>query len=109
MASGGAVIARVDGKALQELFRDIRLPDRALITLLGSRRRIIYRSQSPDTFLGFGVSGSALLTALGDRRTVVTVVMSPLDDIDRPAGIAPLTTLKENDGSQPPRATSCTE
>jgi signal transduction histidine kinase len=88
MASGGAVIARVDGKALQELFRDIRLPDRALITLLDSRRRIIYRSQSPEVFLGSGVSGSALLTALGDRRTAVTVVKSPLDEVERVYGVA---------------------
>lgn len=88
MASGGAVIARVDGKALQELFRDLRLPERALITLLDSRRRIIYRSQSPETFLGFGVSGSALLTSLGDRRTAVAVVKSLPDDVERVYGVA---------------------
>jgi signal transduction histidine kinase len=88
MKAGGAVIARVDGRALPELFRDIQLPARALITLLDSRRRIIYRSQSPETFLGSGFSGSALLTALGDRRTVVAVEVSPLDDIERVYGVA---------------------
>ncbi len=88
LAAGGAVIARVDGKALQELFRDLRLPERALITLLDARRRIIYRSQSPTTFLGFGVSGSALLTALGDHRTAVTVVQGPLDEVERVYGVA---------------------
>ncbi|MGH9768956.1 MAG: ATP-binding protein [Blastocatellia bacterium] len=88
VAEDGAVIARVDGKALQELFRDIQLYDRALIALLDSRRRIIYRSQSPEAFLGTGVSGSALLTALGDRRTAVTVVKSPLDDVERVYGVA---------------------
>ena len=88
MAAGGAVIARVDGKAFQELFRDLRLPERALITLLDSRRRIIYRSQSSDSFLGSGVSGSALLIALGDRRTAVTVEKSPLDEVERVYGVA---------------------
>jgi signal transduction histidine kinase len=88
VASGGAVIARVDGKALQELFRDLRLPDRALITLLDSRRRIIYRSQSSAAFLGSDVDGSALLAALGDRRTAASVVKSPLDDIERIYGVA---------------------
>ncbi len=88
VAAGGAVIARVDGKTLQELFRDIRLPDRALITLLDSRRRIIYRSQSSEAFIGTGVDGSALVTALGDRRTAVTVVKSPLDDVERVYGVA---------------------
>ena len=88
VAAGGAVIARVDGKALQELFRDLQLPDRALITLLDSRRRIIYRSQSPEVFLGTGVNGSALFAALGDHRTAVTVVKKPLDDIERVYGVA---------------------
>lgn len=86
--AGGAVIARVDGKALQELFRDIQLPERALITLLDARRRVIYRSQSPETFLGFGLSGSALLTALGDQRTAVAIVQSPLDEVERVYGVA---------------------
>jgi signal transduction histidine kinase len=88
VASGGAVIARVDGIALQELFRDLQLPDRALITLSDSRQRIIYRSQSPEAYLGSGVSGSTLLTALGDQRTVVTVVKSPLDNVERVYGVA---------------------
>jgi signal transduction histidine kinase len=56
--------------------------------LFDSRRRIIYRSQSPEVFLGSGVSGSALLTALGDRRAAVTVVKSPLDDVERVYGVA---------------------
>jgi signal transduction histidine kinase len=88
MASGGAVIARVDGKALLELFRDARSPASALMTLLDSQRRIIYHSQSPDSFLGSGVSGSALFTALGDRRTVVAVVKSPIDNVERVYGAA---------------------
>jgi hypothetical protein len=88
VAMGGAAVARVEGKALQELFRDIQLPDRALITLLDSRRHIIYRSHSPEIFLGTGVSGTALLTALGSGRTAVAVVKSPLDDIERVYGVA---------------------
>jgi len=88
VASGGAVIARVDGKALQELFSDLQLPDRALITLLDSRQRIIYRSQSSAAFLGSGVGSSALLNALGDGRTAVTIMKSPLDSIERVYGMA---------------------
>lgn len=88
VTAGGAVIARVDGKALQELFRDLQLPERALITLLDSRRRIIYRSESSTAFLGSGVGGSALLNALGGGRTAVAVVKSPLDDVERVYGVA---------------------
>ena len=36
-------------------------------------------------------------------------LISPLDDIDSPAGSAPLTTLNTNSGSQPPRATTWSE
>jgi signal transduction histidine kinase len=88
VAEGGAVIARVDGQALQELFSDIQLPDRALITLFDSRQRIIYRSKSPEVFLGAGASGSALFTALGGGRAAVTVVESPLDGVERVYGVA---------------------
>ena len=88
VASGGAVIARVDGKALQELFQDIQPPIRPLITLLDSQRRLIYRSQSPGGFLGTSVGGSRLLNALGDRRRGVAVVKSPLDDVERIYGVA---------------------
>ena len=82
------MIARVDGQALRELFSGIRLPERALITLLDPQRRIIYRSHSPEVFLGSGVSGTALLTALGSGRTAVTVVKSPLDEVERVYGVA---------------------
>lgn len=88
VAEGGAVIARVDGQALQELFSNIQLPDRALITLFDSRQRIIYRSKSPEVFLGAGASGSALFTALGGGRSAVTVVESPLDGVERVYGVA---------------------
>lgn len=86
VASGGAVIARVTGNALQELFRDFRLSDRAFITLLDEQRRIIYSSQSPA--VGTGDTGSALPAALDNRRTAVAVVKSPLDDVERVYGVA---------------------
>jgi signal transduction histidine kinase len=84
----GAVIARVDGNELKELFRDIQLPDRALVTLLDPSRRIIYRSQSREVFLGADAAGSALVNALGDQRAAVTVVKSPIDDVERVYGVA---------------------
>jgi signal transduction histidine kinase len=85
---GGAVIARIDGQSLQELFRDIQLPDRALITLFDSQQRIIYRSQAPEAFLGAGAGGSAWGAALDGGRVAVTVVTSPIDGVERVYGVA---------------------
>ncbi|HEY8460109.1 MAG TPA: sensor histidine kinase [Blastocatellia bacterium] len=85
---GGAVIARVDGQSLQELFRDVQLPDRALITLFDSQRRIVYRSKSPEIFLGTDASGSVWLNALDGGRVAVTVVKSPIDGVERVYGVA---------------------
>lgn len=87
-ASGGAVIARIDGQSLQELFRDLQLPDRALITLLDTQRRIIYRSKAPEAFLGAGLGDSALLNSLGENPTSVVVVKSSLDEVERVYGVA---------------------
>jgi signal transduction histidine kinase len=85
---GGAVIARIDGAALKEPLQGITLPDRALVTLLDQRHRIIYRSQTPESALGFDLSGVAKLSALNDRNTAVVVVRSSLDGVERVYGLA---------------------
>ena len=54
---GGACIARIAGAALKEPLQGITLPDRALVTLLDQRHRIIYRSQTPESALGFDSAG----------------------------------------------------
>ena len=88
LASGGAVVARIDGAALNEIFHELKLPERAVITILDGRRRIIYRSLSPEDFLGADVSGSTLMEALGDERSAVIEVASPTDGTERVYGLA---------------------
>ncbi|HKS30047.1 MAG TPA: ATP-binding protein [Pyrinomonadaceae bacterium] len=86
---GGACIARIDGAALRDLFRGIALPERApVITLLDSRRRVIYRSQTPESTLGLDLSDARVLSALDNRSTAVVTVTSTIDGVERVYGLA---------------------
>jgi signal transduction histidine kinase len=86
---GGACIARVGGEALRDLFRGIALPERALvITLLDSQRRVIYRSQTPESTLGLDLSDAGVLSALEGRGTAVVTVTSAIDGVERVYGLA---------------------
>ena len=84
---GGAVIARIDGPALKEPLQGITLPERALVTLVDQRHRIIYRSQSPESALGLDLSNVHELLAINDRKTAVVVVRSSLDGVERVYGL----------------------
>lgn len=86
---GGACIARIDGEALRDLFHGIALPERALvITLLDSRRRVIYRSQTPESTLGLDLSDAGALSALEGRSSAVVTVTSAIDGVERVYGLA---------------------
>ena len=86
---GGACIARIDGTALSDLFRGIALPERALvITLLDSRRRVIYRSRTLESTLGLDLSDARVVAALEGRSTAVITVTSAIDGVERVYGLA---------------------
>jgi signal transduction histidine kinase len=87
-AAGGAVVARIEGAALQEPLRGITLPDRALVTLLDPRRRVVYRSRTHESALGLDLSDSAMLSGLDGRTTAVSVVRSSIDGVERVYGLA---------------------
>jgi signal transduction histidine kinase len=84
---GGAVVARIDGAALNEPLRGITLPDRAMITLLDQRHRIIYRSQTPKSAIGMDLSDSGVLSALQNQNTAVVSVRSSIDGVERVYGL----------------------
>jgi signal transduction histidine kinase len=87
--SGGAVIGRLDQTAISNFFRQINSTEQHRIKLLDSQRRIVYRSNSPDAYIGTQISSSALFEALGDRRDVVIgEETSPVDGIQRVYGAA---------------------
>jgi signal transduction histidine kinase len=85
---GGAVIARIDGAALKEPLQGITLPERALVTLLDQNRRIVYRSQSADSVLGFDLSNVNVLSELDGHNTAVARVKSTIDGVERVYGLA---------------------
>lgn len=84
---GGAVVARIDGAALNEPLQGITLPERALVTLLDQHHRIIYRSQTAESALGVDLSGVDQLSALNNRNTAVILKTSSLDGVERVYGL----------------------
>lgn len=87
-AGEGAVMARVDGEAISELFRDIEMSERAVIAVFDSESRRLYRRQTTAEPIDLTVSGAPLLSALGSGRTAVIEMESPYDGIRRVYGLA---------------------
>jgi len=88
ITSGGAVIARIDGNAITNLFRDIQLPEGAVIGIFDSQGRRIYRKQTSKTSIDLGPNSSPLFSALGARRVAVVELESPYDQVWRVYGLA---------------------
>lgn len=85
---GGAVVARVDGAALRELFKDIRLSSGGVIAVFDARARLLYRSATSESNVAVDASYAPLLAALKDRRTAVVESVSPFDNVERVRGLA---------------------
>ncbi len=85
---GGAVMARVDGAAISELFRDIEMSERAVIAVFDSESRRLYRRQTTTEPVDLSVSGAPLIAALGADRTAVVEMESPYDGVRRVYGLA---------------------
>jgi signal transduction histidine kinase len=83
----GAVVARIGGAALQEPFRGMSLPDRAVITLVDQGQRVVYRSQTPESSIGLDLTDSGMLSALKTQNTAVAVVKSSIDGVERVYGL----------------------
>lgn len=86
--NGGAIVARIDGVAIQHLFSEIQLRDQSVIAVFDSEGRILYRSQTAETPIDREVNSSALVSALGRQRTGIVEVESPYDGIRRLYGLA---------------------
>lgn len=86
-ANGGMIVARIDGAAIGELFRDIKLPERAVIAVFDSQRRVLYRSSSENTYLGTDRSDSPLFAPLSKQSKAVVETTSPYDGVKRIYGL----------------------
>lgn len=85
---GGAIVARADGTAVGELFRDIKLSPGGVIVVFDARRRVLYRSPIPQTYVGADVSNTPFFAALSGRLTAVLEQTSPYDGVRRVYGLA---------------------
>jgi len=86
--SGGAVIARVDGAAVSEIFRDIELPERAVIAIYDAENRLLYRRPAAAAAVGQTVDRSPFFARLGERRVAAFEFESPYDGVRRVYGLA---------------------
>jgi len=91
LAAGGAVIARIDGAALSEPLQGVTAMQRAVITLLDQRHRVVYRSQTPEAAIGMDLSESGVRSALQGQNTAAIAVKSSIDGVERIYGLARVT------------------
>ncbi|HEX7316947.1 MAG TPA: ATP-binding protein [Pyrinomonadaceae bacterium] len=87
-AGEGAVMARVDGAAISELFKDIEMSERAVIVVFDSQGRRLYRRQTTTEPVDPSVTGAPLLASLGTGKTAVVETESPYDGVRRVYGLA---------------------
>jgi signal transduction histidine kinase len=85
---GGAVIARIDGAAINQLFDSIELSPQVIISVVDSDGRVLYRRRGSEAPSEADVSWAPLASVLTNERTNVTELISPIDGIKRVYGMA---------------------
>src|ERR1051325_11244012 len=66
--TGGAVILRLDGAAINALFSQIEPPGSAVIVVFDGQGQLLFRKQAADSPLSIEVGSSPLFNALGGQR-----------------------------------------
>lgn len=85
---GGAVIARIDGAAINQLFDNIKLSQQAIISVLDSDGRVLYRRRGSEAPSEVDASWSPLSSVLSNEQTSVAELTSPIDGVKRVYGVA---------------------
>ena len=86
--NAGAVIARIDGAAINQLFDSIELSPQVVITVVDSDGRVLYRRRGSEAPSEADVSWAPLSSVLTNERTNVVELTSPIDGIKRVYGMA---------------------
>jgi len=84
----GAVIARIDGAAINQLFDSIELSPQVVISVVDSDGRVLYRRRGSEAPSEPDVSWAPLSSVLTNERTNVKELTSPIDGIKRVYGMA---------------------
>ena len=85
---GGAVIARIDGAAINALFDRIELSPQAIISVLDSDGQILHRRRGSEAPTEVDVSWAPLSSVLANVKTNVVELTSPIDGVKRVYGVA---------------------
>jgi HAMP domain-containing protein len=85
--TGGAVILRVDGDAINALFSQIQPPGNAVIAVFDAQGQVLFRKQTAGGTAGIEVGSSPLFNALGQQKLTVAELQSPYDNIRRVYGL----------------------
>ncbi|HEU4767144.1 MAG TPA: ATP-binding protein [Pyrinomonadaceae bacterium] len=85
---GGAVIARIDGAAINRLFDSIELSSQVVISVVDSDGRILYRRRGSESPSEADITWTPLASVLTGERTNVVELTSPIDGIKRVYGMA---------------------
>jgi signal transduction histidine kinase len=85
---GGAVIARIDGAAINELFDRIELSQQVVISVRDTDGHVLYRRRGSEAPSEADVNWAPLSSVLGDERTNVVELISPVDGVKRVYGVA---------------------
>ena len=85
---GGAVIARIDGAAINQLFDSIQLSPQVVISVVDSDGRVLYRRRGSEAPWEGDISWAPLSSVLTGERTNVIELISPIDGVKRVYGVA---------------------
>ena len=85
---GGAVIARIDGAAINQLFDSIELSPQVVISVIDSDGRVLYRRRGSEAPLEADVTWAPLSSIFPNERTNVVELTSPIDGVKRVYGMA---------------------
>src|ERR1051325_9258424 len=85
---GGAVMARIDGAAINQLFDNIELSQQVVISVNDADGRVLYRRRGSEAPSEADVSWSPLSSVITNERTNVVELTSPIDGVKRVYGMA---------------------